>query len=53
MPKWKHKEQNLCILSNDPRSIPPPEEDVRLVLVVLLQPWLVYIQQEMHKKILE
>jgi hypothetical protein len=48
MPKWKHKEQSLCILSNDPRSIPPPEE----VLLVLLQPWLVYIQQEMHKKIL-
>jgi hypothetical protein len=49
MLKWKHKEQSLCILSNDPPSIPPPEEDV---LVVLLQPWLVYIQQEMHKKIL-
>jgi len=46
MPKWKHKEQSLCILSNDPPSVPPPEEDV------LLQPWLVYIQQEMHKKIL-
>jgi hypothetical protein len=49
MPKWKHKEQSLCILSNDPPPIPPPEEGV---LVVLLQPWLVYIQQEMHKKIL-